>query len=328
MSILLTEEQHMVQLMVRDFARNEIDPVAARNDREERFPADILKKMGGLGLMGMMVPEQYGGAGASAVSYILAVEEVAVACASTAVTMSVSNLSCGPLLLFGNEAQKRKYLTPLASGKWLGAFAITEPETGSDAASVSTKAVRKGNHYVINGRKNFITNGAYADVFIVIAKTGDEQRGRGLSAFVVEKGTPGLEIGREEDKMGLRASNTVGLLFEDCRVPAENLLSEEGQGFRIAMAALDGGRIGIAAQATGIARACLEEAVKYATERKQFGKTLAKHQAVQWMIANSARDVEAARLLNMSAALSKDRGEPFSYEAAIAKLFATEAANR
>lgn len=328
MSIPLTEEQHMVQLMVRDFARKEIEPVAAENDRKGAFPAAILKKMGGLGLMGMMIPEEYGGAGASAVSYVLAVQEIAFACASTAVAMSVNNLSCGPILQFGAEKQKLEFLVPLASGRKLGAFAITEPECGSDAASVAARAVKKGGRYILNGRKMFITNGAYADVFIVIARTGNDPRARGLSAFIVEKGTPGFEIDREEDKMGLRASNTVGLVFEDCEVPSENLLGEEGEGFSVAMTALDSGRIGIASQAIGIARAAFAEAVNYASTRKQFGRALARNQAIQWMIANAARDIEAAHLLTVSAALSKDRGENFTVEASIAKLFATEAANR
>ncbi|MFA6448722.1 MAG: acyl-CoA dehydrogenase family protein [bacterium] len=328
MAIPMTDEQHMIQLMVRDFARKEIEPVAMRNDAEGEFPAEIIKKMGGLSLLGMMVPEQYGGAGASAVSYVLAIEEVAFACASTAVTMAVSNLACGPILNFGNEEQKMKYLVPLASGKHIGAFAITEPESGSDAASVSTRAVKKGNSYILNGSKIFITNGGYASTFIVIARTDKEQRARGLSAFIVEKGTPGFEIGREEDKMGLRASNTVSLNFEDCKIPAENLLGEEGIGFTVAMTALDSGRIGIAAQAVGIARAAFAEAVNYANTRKQFGRSLARNQAIQWMIANALRDIEAAHLLTVSAALSKDAGVSFTLEASIAKLFATEAANR
>ncbi len=328
MAIPLTEEQHMVQLMVRDFARREIEPVAAKNAAAKKFPADIIKKMGGLGLMGMMIPEEYGGSAAGAVSYVLAIQEVAFSCASTAVTMSVNNLSCGPILSHGNEEQKKKYLAPLASGRQLGAFAITEPDAGSDAASVAARAVKKGDSYIINGSKSFITNGGYADTFIVIARTGSEPRGRGMSAFIVERGVPGFEIGREEDKMGLTASSTVSLSFDDCKVPARNLLGAEGQGFEIAMTALDSGRIGIASQGVGMARAALAEAVSYANARKQFGRALARNQAIQWMIADAARDIEAAHLLTLSAATSKDRGEPFTIEASIAKLFATEAANR
>lgn len=318
----------MIQLMVREFARNEIEPVAAENDRKGRFPAEIIKQMGELGLMGMTVPERYGGAGASAASYVLAVEEIAYACASTAVTMSVNNLSCMPILQYGTDEQKEKHLAPMASGQKLGAFAVTEPEVGSDAASLTTKAVLKGGEYVINGTKNFITNGAYADVIIVIARVGDQPKHRGLSALIVEKGTEGFEVGREEDKMGLRASNTVSLIFDDCRVPASNLLGEEGEGFRVAMSALDSGRIGISAQSVGIARAAFDAAVSYAGLRRQFGKPLSRHQAIQWMIADAARDIEAARLLTLSAAMAKNRGEPFTREASIAKLFASEAAIR
>lgn len=327
-SFPLTNEQQMIQQMARDFARKDIEPVAAENDRTETFPAAIIKKVGELGLMGVMVPEQYGGSGVGAVSYVLVIEEIAFACASTAVTMSVNNLCCEPLLRFGNEEQKRKFLIPLASGKKLGAFAVTEPSCGSDAAGISTTAVKKGNYYVVNGRKNFITNGGYADIFVAIVRTDNENAHSGLSALLIEKGTQGFAIGRAEDKMGLRSSNTVGLIFEDCKVPVENLLGNEGQGFKSAMIALDSGRIGIAAQATGIARAALSEAINYAGTRKQFGRLLSQNQAIQWMIANAARDIEAAHLLALSAAMSKDCQQPFSLEASIAKLFAAEAANR
>lgn len=318
----------MVQLMVREFARKEIEPVAARNDAESRFPSDIIAKMGGLGLMGMMVPEEYGGGGTTAVSYVLALEEIAFACAATAVTMSVNNLACGPLLQFGTEEQKRKYLAPLASGESLGSFAITEPEAGSDAAGVSARARRKGGSFVINGSKSFITNGGHAGVFIVICRLGDKPRHRGMSAFIVERGAPGLEIGPEEKKMGVRASSTVSLTFDDCEIPAENMLGDEGEGFKIAMTALDSGRIGISSQAIGIARAAFAEAVKYGSLRKQFGRALVRNQAIQWMIADAARDIEAAHLLALSAAMAKDRGEPFTRQASIAKLFASEAAVR
>ncbi|HOO56849.1 MAG TPA: acyl-CoA dehydrogenase family protein [bacterium] len=328
MSFELTEEQLMIQLMVRDFARKEVEPVAAENDKKKTFPKKIIAKMGELGLLGMMIPEEYGGSGVGAVAYVLAMQEIAAACASTAVTMSVTNLSGSPILEFGTEEQKRKYLVPLASGQKIGAFAITEPGTGSDASSVSTKAVKKGNKYILNGAKNFITNGSYADTFIVIARTSSEQKIRGLSAFIVERGMPGFEIGREEDKMGLRASSTVQLAFDDCEVPAENLLGMEGEGFKIAMTALDSGRIGISSQAVGIARAALHEAIEYAATRKQFGRALSRNQAIQWMIADAERDIEAAHLLALSAASSKDRKLPFTREASIAKLFASEAAVR
>ncbi len=328
MSFPLTEEQHMVQLMVREFARKEIEPVAARNDVESRFPTAIIDKMGGLGLMGMMVPAEYGGGGTTAVSYVLALQEIAYACAATAVTMSVNNLVCGPLLEYGTEEQKEKYLIPLASGETLGSFAITEPEAGSDAASVSTRAVLKGNKYIINGSKVFITNGGHAGTFIVIARLGDKPRHRGMSAFIVERGTPGFEIGPEEKKMGVRASSTVSLVFDDCAVPAENMLGGEGEGFKIAMTALDSGRIGISSQAIGIARAAFDEAIKYGSMRKQFGRALVRNQAIQWMIADAARDIEAAHLLALSAAMAKDRGESFTRQASISKLFSSEAAVR
>lgn len=324
----LTDEQSMIQSMVREFARKEIEPVAAQNDQTGTFPAGIIKKMAALGLMGMMVEPRFGGAGAGPVSYVLAMQEIAYSCASTAVTMSVNNLTCEPINAFGNEEQKKKFLTPLASGQGLGAFAITEPEAGSDAGSVRTRAVKNKNHYILNGAKSFITNGAQATEFVVIARTGDAPGSRGLSAFIVERDTPGFHIGKLEKKMGLRASSTVPLTFEDCAVPAANLLGQEGEGFRIAMTALDSGRIGIASQGIGIARAALDEAVRYAGERKQFGRPIAKLQAIQWMIANAARDVEAAHLLALHAAALKEAGKPFTREASIAKLFATENANR
>ncbi|MEW5945138.1 MAG: acyl-CoA dehydrogenase family protein [bacterium] len=324
----LNEEHRMVALMVEEFAGREIEPVAAENDRLGRFPGQLVEKMGRLGLMGMMVPPEYGGSGASAVSYVLAVEGIAYACPSTAVTMSVNNLVCEPIMRYGTEAQKRGYLPGLATGGTLGAFALTEPGAGSDAASIATRAVRKGGAYVLNGRKVFITNGGYAGVFIVMARTGGAPGAKGMSAFIVESGAPGLIVGKEERKMGLRASNTVEIAFEDCETPAGNLLGGEGDGFRIAMTALDGGRIGIAAQSLGIIRACFDEAVRYSRERRQFGKALARMQAVQWMIADAARDLEAARLLVLHAAHLKDTGAAFTREAAVAKLFASEAANR
>lgn len=324
----LNDEERMIRLMVRDFARDEIEPVAAANDQNGTFPADIVAKMGELGLMGMMIEERYGGAGAGAVSYVLAMQEVAYACASTAVTMSVNNLVCEPIYRFGNEEQKKKYLTPLASGKKLGAFAVTEPDAGSDAGSARLRASRKGNAFILNGAKAFITNGTQAGVFVVIARTDDTPGGRGLSAFLVERGTPGLIIGPPEKKMGLRASSTVPLQFEDCAVPVANLLGREGEGFRIAMTALDSGRIGIAAQGLGIARAARDEAVRYALERRQFNRPIAKFQAIQWMIAAAERDIEAAHWLMLHAAYLKQKGDPFTREAAIAKLFSTEAANR
>lgn len=327
MSIPLTEEQQMVRAMVREFARKEIEPIAAENDSEGRFPADIIKKMGELGLMGMMVPEKYGGAGASAVSYALAVQEIAYSCASTAVTMSCNNLTCEPILNHGSELLKRKYLVPLASGRKLGAICITEPDAGSDVGAIRTSAKLKGGEYIINGSKMFITNGGFSDIFVVFVRTR-EHKNKGLSALVVERGMPGFTIGRPEKKMGICASNTVPLTFEGCRVPAENLIGEEGQGFLIVMEALDRGRLGIASQAVGIARAALDEAVRYSKERKAFGRPIASHQAIRWMIADALKDIEAAHLLTLSACISCDRGEPFTHEASIAKLFASETAIR
>jgi butyryl-CoA dehydrogenase len=324
----ISSEQEMIRLMAHDFARNELEHNAQKWDQKEIFPADAVKKLGALGLFGMMVPQEYGGAGAGAVSYSLALQEIAYSCASTAVTMSVTNLSCDPLLKFGNEEQKENYLKPLAEGRYLGAFAITEPAAGSDPGSMTTWAEEKGNHYLVNGSKIFITNGGFADVIILVVRTGQEKSNRSLSGFLLEKGTPGFKIGRTEDKMGLRASNTVELLFEDCRIPKHNLLGKEGVGFKIAMAALDSGRIGIASQSLGIARACLDCAIQYAKDRRQFGRPINSFQAIQWMIADAATEIEAAHCLTLHTAGLKDQGLPFTKEASMAKLFASEMANR
>jgi butyryl-CoA dehydrogenase len=328
MSFQLTAEQEMIRLMARDFARKELEPFAAKRDKEELFPLDVVKKMGGLGLLGMMVPPEYGGSGAGAISYCLALQEIAYACASTAVTMSVANLSIEPLLKFGDEDQKKRYLAPLASGKMLGCFAVTEPNAGSDPGSLQLKAEEKGDYYLVNGTKVFITHGGYADVINLVARTDPEKGNKGLSAFLVEKSFPGFSVGAREDKMGLRASNTVELIFEDCQVPKMNLLGREGLGFKIAMTALDSGRIGIASQALGIARSCMDEAIRYAKERKQFNRSISSFEAIQWMIADMATEIEAAYLLTLSAADKKDQGLSFTKEASMAKLFATEMANR
>jgi alkylation response protein AidB-like acyl-CoA dehydrogenase len=328
MSWPLTDEQRMVQLMVREFSRREIEPEAAENDRRGRFPTEILAKMAELGLMGMMVPARYGGAEVGAVSYSLALQEIAHACASTAVIMSVTNLSCEPLLLFGTEEQKKRWLPAIASGEGLGAFALTEPEAGSDPGSLRTQAERTSDGYRITGAKVFITNGGHALTFVLVARTSPEGGKKGLSAFLIPRGTPGLGIGPEEEKMGLHASSTVPLTLEGCPVPSENRIGQEGDGFRIAMVALDGGRIGIASQATGIGQACLDESVRYSQERKQFGRFLSSFQAISWMIADMATELEAARLLTLQAAHQKDLGLPFTREASIAKLYASEMANR
>jgi alkylation response protein AidB-like acyl-CoA dehydrogenase len=285
--------------------------------------------MGELGLMGMNVPAEYNGAGVDTVSYSVALQEIAYACASTAVIMSVHNsVACGPIYRFGSGYLKETYLKPLAAGKMIGSFAVTEPGAGSDPASQKSRAVKDGNSYVINGNKVLITTGKNSNVTVVTAYTSKEKKHRGISAFVVEKGTPGFCVGKEEEKMGLCASDTVELIFEDCRVPKENLLGKEGDGFVIAMASLDGGRIGIASQSVGLAQACLDAAVAYAKERIQFGKPIAQFQAIRWMIADMATEIDAARLLTFNAAAMRDRGENFSAAASMAKVFASEMANQ
>jgi len=329
MGFELTEEQKMIRAMVRQFAREEILPSASERDRTGEFPRESLRKMGELGLLGMNVPPEYNGAGVDTVSYSLALQEVAYACASTAVIMSVHNsVACGPIYLFGSSHLKEAYLKPLAAGKMIGSFALTEPEAGSDPASQRTSAVRRGDDYIINGNKIFITTGKNSDITVVTAYTAKEKKHRGISAFVVEKGTPGFFVGKEENKMGLRASDTVELIFDDCRIPKENLLGREGDGFIIAMTSLDGGRIGIASQSVGLAQACLDASVGYAKERIQFGRPIAQFQAIRWMIADMATQIEAARLLTLNAAAKKDQGENVSASASMAKVFASEMANR
>lgn len=327
MDLKFTEEQEMMRKMVRDFAQKEVAPIAAELDEKGVVPFENIKKMAKLRLLGLTVSEQYDGCGADAISYVIAIEELAKACASTAIILAVQNsLVCAGIEKFGNEDQKQKYLRPLARGEKIGSFALTEPGAGCDAAAQATTAVRDGDHYVINGTKHFITNGGFADVLIVFAMTDKAQRSRGVSAFIVEKNFPGFSAGKEEHKMGIRATNTCELVFTDMRVPAANLMGAEGQGFRIALTMLDGGRIGVAAQAVGIAQAALDAAVKYSKERFQFGKPICEFQAIQWMLADMSTRVEAARLLTYNAALKKQAGERFSREAAMAKLFASEAA--
>ena len=329
MAYQLNEEQQMIQVMVSDFAREVILPTAAERDASGEFPAENLKKMGELGLLGMNVPAEYGGAGVDTVSYSLALQEIAYACASTAVVMSVHNsVACGPIYLFGSDYLKETYLKPLAAGGKIGSFGVTEPGAGSDPANQKTKAVGDGDSYIINGAKLFITTGKNSDITVVTAYTDREKRHRGISAFVVEKGTTGFYVGKEEEKMGLRASDTVELIFEDCRVPKENLLGREGDGFIIAMSSLDGGRIGIASQSVGLAQACLDAAVNYAKERVQFNKTISQFQGIRWMIADMATQIEAARLLTFNAAAMRDRSENFTAAASMAKVFASEMANK
>jgi butyryl-CoA dehydrogenase len=329
MNLNLTDEQQMVQDLAREFAEKEVKPIASRLDQEGRFPYETVKRMGELGLMGIAIPEASGGSGADNVAYVLALEEVAKVCASHAVIMSVNNsLYCDPVYKFGNEAQRQRFLVPFASGQKIGCFALTEPQAGSDAADQHTLAVRDGDHYVLSGRKVFVTNGREASAALVFCQTDRSKGSHGISAFVVEKGTPGFLVPKCEDKLGLRASDTAEFVFEDCRVPAENRLGEEGMGFKIAMAALDGGRIGIAAQAVGIAAGAYALSVAYAKERKSFGVPIGQHQMVQWMLADMATAIDAARLLTWRAAALKDAGGPFGAEASMAKLFASEMAMR
>lgn len=325
----LTDEQLMIQTMVKEFSREVVAPTAMERDRTKEFPAENLRQMGELGLMGMMIPFEYNGAGADTVSYVLALSEIAYSCASTAVVMSVQNsIICESIYRFGTDEQKERFLKPLAKGKVLGAFALTEPNAGSDPVRQSTKAVLDGDYYIINGTKRFITTGKNADTIIVTAKTDEAKRHKGISTFLVEKNTPGLIVGSLEEKLGLRASDTADLIFENCRVPAENMLGNEGDGFMIAMSGLDGGRIGIAAQSIGVARAAFDAAVAYAKEREQFGRTISKFQGLRWMIADMATEIEAAQQLMLSAAAMKDREEKYTAQASMAKLFASEMVNR
>jgi alkylation response protein AidB-like acyl-CoA dehydrogenase len=328
MDFELSETQALVARTARDYAERVIRPVAADLDRDSTFPADILKGLADLGLMGVNVPAALGGAEAGVVAYSLAMMEIARACASTAVTMAVTNMVAEVISFFGTGAQKDRHVPRLTSGEHVtGAFALSEPEAGSDPGGMRTTAERAGGGWVLRGQKQWITSGSHAGVMVVWARTGGPGT-RGISAFLVEGGTPGLRPGKHEDKLGLRASNTVPLTFDDCRIPEDALLGHEGGGFKIAMMALDGGRIGIASQAIGIATAALEEATEYARQRKQFGKPIADFQAIQWQLADSKVELDAARLLTLRAAYLKEQGRPFSSEAAIAKLFASEAANR
>lgn len=329
MSFKLTDEQLMIQTMVREFSRRVVASTAAQRDITKEYPADNLKQMGELGLLGMMVPFEYDGSDSDTIGYVLALSEIAYSCAATAVIMSVHNsVVCESVLKFATEEQKEKYLKPMAAGKYIGAFALTEPEAGSDPVSQITTAQKDGNFYVINGTKRFITTGKNSGLVIVTAKTDPAKKHKGISAFLVEHDTPGLKVGNIEDKMGLRASDTTDLHFEECRVPAENMLGKEGEGFKIAMTALDGGRIGIAAQSVGVAQAALDEAIKYAKSRDQFGHKISKFQGLRWIIADMATQIEAARQLTLSAAAMKDRGEKFTTQASMAKLFASEMVNK
>jgi alkylation response protein AidB-like acyl-CoA dehydrogenase len=328
MDLEFNETELLIQQTARGFAQKELAPGAAERDRAGVFPTNVIRQLSQLGLMSINVPEKFGGAGAGAVAYALAMMEISRACPSTAVTMAVTNMVAEVICAFGTEEQKERHVRAIAEGRYLaGAFALTEPHCGSDAAALKTSARRTDCGWVLNGTKQFITSGDQAGVIVTWARTGGPGAS-GISAFLVEKGTPGLTAGPPEKKMGLRSSSTVSLTFEEAQIPEEALLGELNRGFPIAMAALDGGRIGVGAQAVGIGQAALEEAIKYARDRRSFGKALSEHQAIQWMIADSATELEAARLLVLQAAALKNAGKPFTRQASMAKLFASEAANR
>src|SRR5262245_30055469 len=329
MDLALTPEQELVRDSAREFAVREVLPQAAENDRAHRFPAELVRRMAELGFLGVAVPEKWGGAGLDNVAYVLAMEEISRACASTGVIMSVNNsLSCDPILKFGTDEQKRRWLVPMARGELLGCFALSEPEAGSDAAAQKTIARRRGSGWSLSGTKNFITNGPNAKVCVLFAMTAPELGHKGITAFLVPLDAKNVTLGPPDRKLGIRASQSCQIFLEDCELPGDAVLGEVGQGFKVAMHTLDGGRIGIAAQALGIARACLEDAVGYASERKTFGKPIAHHQAIQWKIADMVSELDAARMLTWRAATLKDRGVRHSVESAMAKLLASDVANR
>ena len=325
--LTLSDEQELAQRAARDFASEKVLPLAAEIDEQGKIPPALLAEMGALGFMGAYVPERYGGSGLDTVSYILIVEEINRACASTGVVLSSHlSLAIEPILEYGTVAQKEHFLPAMARGERIGCFALSEPASGSDAAAMRTSARRDGDSWVLNGTKNFITNGSLSDVAVVFAQTDPAKRHKGIAAFIVEKGTAGFSVGKLEKKLGIRGSDTAQLIFADCRVPAANLLGEVGDGFKIALSTLDGGRISIAAQAVGIARACLEDSLGYAKEREAFGKKIAEFQAIQWMLADMATEIDAARLLTWRAASLKDAGQDHILAAAEAKLFASDVA--
>jgi alkylation response protein AidB-like acyl-CoA dehydrogenase len=322
-----SEEQLMIRQAARDFAQTELKPGVIERDEHQKFPAEQVKMLGELGFLGMMVSPQYGGSGMDAVSYVLAMEELSKVDASASVVVSVNNsLICYGLEKYGSEAQKQKYLVPLAKGEVIGAFCLSEPEAGSDATAQSTTAIDKGDHYLLNGVKNWITNGSTASTYIVIAQTDATKRHKGINAFIVEKGMEGFTVGAKENKMGIRGSDTHSLHFTDVKVPKENRIGEDGFGFKFAMNVLEGGRIGIAAQAVGIASGAYELALNYAKQRKSFSKPLADHQAIQFKLADMATEIEAARLLCLKAAWLKDNGQPYGHASAMAKVFASQTA--
>ena len=324
----LSEEHIQLQQTFREFAENEVKPLAKELDETERFPTETVRKMAELGMMGLPIPEEYGGSGIDQIGYVLAVEELSKVCATTGIILSAhTSLCCWPIMTFGTEEQKEKYLKPLASGQKLGAFALTEPSAGTDASMQKSTAVLEGDHYVLNGNKVFITNAGAADVFIVFAMTDKEQGTRGITAFILERDMPGFTMGKPENKMGLRASSTCELVLDNVRVPVENRLGAEGKGFKIAMATLDGGRIGVGAQAVGISQGAIDEAVKFTKERIQFGRRISQFQNTQFTLADMQTRTDAARLLVWRAAAAEQAGQPYTHLAAMAKLFASEAAS-
>ncbi|WP_416147799.1 acyl-CoA dehydrogenase [Salipaludibacillus sp. HK11] len=327
MNFQLTEEQDMIRKVVRDFAKNEVEPSAADRDEEERFDRAIFDQMGELGLTGIPWPEEYGGIGGDYISYVVAVEELSRVCASTGVMLSAHlSLAGWPIYTFGTEEQKQRFLRPMAEGKKLGAYGLTEPSSGSDAANMKTTAKRDGDDYILNGSKIFITNGGEADTYVVFAMTAADEKHKGCTAFIIEKGMPGFTMGKKERKLGIRSSPTLEIIFDEVRVPEANRLGEEGEGFKIAMMTLDGGRNGIAAQAVGIAQGALDAAVDYAKERKQFGKPIGAHQGIAFKLADMATKVEASRLLTYQAAWKESEKLPYGKESAMSKLFAGDSA--
>ena len=324
----LSEEHIQLQQTFREFAENEVKPLAKELDETERFPTETVQKMAEMGMMGLPIPEELGGSGVDQLGYVLAVEELSKVCATTGIILSAhTSLCCWPIMTFGTEEQKEKYLKPLASGQKLGAFALTEPSAGTDASMQKSTAVLDGDHYILNGNKVFITNAGAADVFIVFAMTDKEQGTRGITAFILERDMPGFTMGKPENKMGLRASSTCELVFENVRVPVENRLGAEGKGFKIAMATLDGGRIGVGAQAVGIAQGAIDEAVKFTKERIQFGRRISQFQNTQFTLADMQTRTDAARMLVWRAAAAEQEGQPYTHLAAMAKLFASETAS-
>ena len=328
MDFRLSDEHKLLCEMYEKFAQNEVKPLAQEVDEEEKFPLETVKKLGRYGMMGIPFPKEYGGAGGDSLAYVMAVEELSKVCGTTGVVVSAhTSLCCSPIYEFGTESQKRKYLPKLLSGEYIGAFGLTEPGAGTDAAGQQTKAVLDGDHWVLNGTKIFITNADHADIFIIFAMTDKSLGTRGISAFIVERTFEGFRVGKEEKKMGIRGSSTCELIMENCIVPKENLLGDINKGFKIAMKTLDGGRIGIAAQALGIGEGAIDEAVKYVKERKQFGKRISQFQNTQFKLADMRTRMQAAKWLVYAAAMKKDSGEPYSEDAAMAKLFAAEAAS-